>query len=242
MAPLLPKSHTFPNLLRLAKCSPSSSPTCRSANSSSFLRTAPGKKSDLGGETVQFFSSAPFLLFMALLYLLACTALPALLAGGMPIPTAIIPTRQHRVASPAIGVIDGSGNSGHRSVAVLLQNRRMALETPSEIQVFDKALYHASTRHQPIYNTNEIGISAEEGNKEDAVLVDYKEAAMKVSLLQALNTSYWNEYPIYENGTPPCIHFVLVIPLPSFHELLIILFYLETKNEFPANCSSIFYF
>lgn len=134
---------------------------------------------------------------MALLYLLACTALPSLLAGGMPTSTATIPTRHHRVAFSEAGIIDG--NSGHRSVAALLQNRRMALENPSENQILDRARF-AATRHQPslLFDDYDTPIA---GGGNNVVLVDYKEAGMKVSLLQALNASYWNEYPIYENGT-----------------------------------------
>lgn len=199
MAPLLPKSATFPSLLRLAKRSPSSSLTSRSAGRASPSWTAPSsKKSDLETAPLSdYFSSTPFLLFMALLYLLACTALPSLLAGGMPTSTATIPSRHHRVAFSEAGIIDG--NSGHRSVAALLQNRRMALENPSENQVLDRARF-AATRHQPslLFDDYDTPIA---GGGNNVVLVDYKEAGMKVSLLQALNASYWNEYPIYENDT-----------------------------------------
>jgi hypothetical protein len=134
-----------------------------------------------------YFSSTPFLLFLALLYVLACTALPGLLAGGFPTSTVTIPTRHHRVAFSA-----GNG-------AALLQNRRMALENPSDNNFLDRARVD-TTQHQPSL------LLEDSNNTNEIVLVDYKEAGMKVSLLQALNASYWNEYPIYENGTFICLY------------------------------------
>jgi hypothetical protein len=141
---------------------------------------------------------------MALLYLLACTLLPSFLAGGMPAPSMTMP-RHHRVAFSAVGVFDASGiaaaSAGHRSVAALLQNRRMALESP-DTRRLNRARFAAS-RHQPSLLFSDIdnlenNEKISNGNLD--VQVDYKEAGMKVSLLQALNASYWNEYPIYENG------------------------------------------
>jgi hypothetical protein len=118
----------------------------------------------------------------------------------MPTAAPLIPAaRQHRVAFSAVGVIDG-GSSGQRSVAALLQNRRMALEHPSDnVHILDRARF-AATRHQPSFLFEDSNSQSSSGNSND-VMVEYREAGFKVSLLHALNASYWNEYPIYENGT-----------------------------------------
>ena len=126
--------------------------------------------------------------------------LPSFLAGGMPTTATPLPRHYHVTQ---ISRLDGIGatSPGHKSIAALLQNRRMALENPPQQYLRNRARF-AATRHQPSlpYDT-----TSDNKNSPSAVLVDYKETGRKVSLLQALNASYWNEYPIYENGTVYCI-------------------------------------
>jgi hypothetical protein len=131
------------------------------------------------------------------------TALPSVLASGIaakisPTPSTLPNARQHITSPSVLG-------DGQRFVAALLQNRRMALETPQN-RILRKPRVDA-TRYQPSLlfqgrNSIDYNRNSYSGNLENLdVMVAYKEeAGNKVPLLQALNASYWNEYPIYENG------------------------------------------
>lgn len=120
----------------------------------------------------------------------------------MPTATSTLPWHHHHVAHKLFDVTGTvtASSSGQKSVAALLQNRRMALENPAQKYILNRAR-SAATRHQGNMLSFDTTNTIDNRNTINAnVQVDYKEAGLKVSLLQALNASYWNEYPIYENG------------------------------------------
>lgn len=177
--PKLPRPATFPSLLRMGSRgrSPGVSPTRKGSFNGTFAwgnaasGTRAGDACNAGSSCLNLFSSKLFLAAMALLYLLACTALPSISGATQSGGAAL---RRHRGG-------ESSATSYHAAALTALRNRRMTLE-----------------RSMPTQNL--LTTARDDFDFEEQVTVNYREEGLRVPLLLALNASHWSEYPIYEPG------------------------------------------
>ena len=178
----LPRPATFPSLLSKMGGrgrSPGVSPTRKGSFNGTFQcgNAASGKRAgdacNAGSKILSFFSKC-FLAAMAMLYLVACTALPEIMGSTHSSGATLSRHRRGEVAS---------ASSYHSAALTAFRNRRMALER--------------SVITQP--RSLNTGLP-DPVDFDQEVMVNYREEGLKVPLLLALNASHWNEFPIYETG------------------------------------------